>query len=249
MSDNTAKLILNLVPNLLVFIAVLVAGYAMVTAIRSGLLTKFRIGPLEFRRETAEARALIRKVAAPDREPLPFETEELAKYYGSVLAQSKTSFWFSLMFASLGFMVIIVAVFVYTRGTAPSGTSYLQLLAGVIIDATGGLFFVQSQRAQAAMANFFDKLRRDRLQAESRKLCDGVEDVKAKDALRILLCLHYAEVQNSFEVAKSINETCFGQGPVPSPGDNGRRPSPSDPGTTQHVLTAHPSDSAAELSK
>lgn len=77
------------------------------------------------------------------------------------------------------------------------------------MDAVAALFFVQSKSAQASMGDFFDKLRRDRQQVESRKLCEIISDAKAKDALRIQLALHYAELPNSDEVAKSIFQACF----------------------------------------
>lgn len=76
------------------------------------------------------------------------------KYYGEVLAQSKISFWFSLIFAVIGFLVIIFAAF---SGSAESASaSYIQIVSGVIIDAVAALFFVQSKRSQKSMAEFFD---------------------------------------------------------------------------------------------
>jgi hypothetical protein len=179
------------------------ALFAIVVAFRSGLLRRVRFGAFEIEagpREKKQARALIDAVVRP--QEMPFETEQLAQYYSQVLAQSKTSFWFSLIFASLGFAVIVIASFLYSSST--SGATIAQITAGLIMDAVSALFFVQSKNAQTAMGEFFDKLRRDREQAESRKLCESLESTVARDALRIELALYYAGIKDSSAVSKSI---------------------------------------------
>jgi TRADD-N domain-containing protein len=201
-------------PDLKEIASYLVTGATVLTAlaiffvaIRSGVLRRLRLGFGSFEfvvsaPERAQARALIESVTHPDREAVPFETEQLAQYYSQVLAQSKTSFWFSLIFASLGFAVIVIAGFMYSSATL--GATVAQFFAGVIMDAVSALFFVQSKNAQAAMAEFFDKLRRDRQAFEARKLCESLEDPIARDALRIELALNYAGIADSSKVSKSI---------------------------------------------
>ncbi len=195
-------------------IAVIVTALILYAALRSGALRRIRFGAFELEaREVDQARALIKAVAVPDHVPQPFETEQLAQYYAQVLAQSRTSFWFSLIFASLGFVVIVIAGFRYTATAA--GATVAQIIAGVIMDAVSALFFVQSKNAQAAMGQFFDKLRRDRQQAESRKLCDSVNNLLACDALRIQLALHYAEVPGGQEIGSAIIGACIRELPPP----------------------------------
>lgn len=191
--------------------AVVVLAF-MLVAFKSGILRRVRFGSFEIlasKQERDEARALIERVVAPDREGAPFETEQLAQYYAQVLAQSRTSFWFSLVFASIGFLVIVVAGFTYSRGG--TGATVAQFIAGLVMDAVSALFFVQSKTAQKAMGEFFDKLRRDRQQVESRKLAESISDPAAKDALRIQLALHYADVPKSDEISQSIIGRCFGK--------------------------------------
>jgi hypothetical protein len=159
----------DIASNLVTAATVLTALMVLYIALRSGVLHRFKFGSFELvasRRDREQARALIESVSRPDREPVPFETEQLAQYYSQVLAQSKTSFWFSLIFASLGFAVIVIAGFMYSSATL--GATVAQFFAGVIMDAVSALFFVQSKNAQAAMAEFFDKLRRDRQAFEAR---------------------------------------------------------------------------------
>jgi hypothetical protein len=197
-------------------IAILATAVTLIAAVRSGVLRRIRIGAFEIEaseRDQEQARALIHAVAVPDHEPRPFETEQLAQYYAQVLAQSKTSFWFSLIFASLGFLVIVIAGFRYESTAA--GATVAQIIAGIIMDAVAALFFVQSKNAQAAMGQFFDKLRRDRQQAEARKLCDSVTNNLACDALRIQLALHYAEVPTAQEIGNAIIGACIREMPAP----------------------------------
>ena len=190
--------------------AMLVALSIIVAGMSSCILKRIRLGAFEIEaseRERLQAKALVATVAAPNREPVPFETEQLAQYYAQVLAQSKVTFWFSL-FASLGFAVIVLAGYRYTN--ASGGAALAQFFAGMIMDAVAALFFVQSRNAQTAMGDFFDKLRKDRLQVESRRLCESIASVPARDALRVQLCLHYADVENREQVAGTIITACLG---------------------------------------
>jgi len=189
-------------------LSALIAGLAvlvtLIAAFRSGAIKRLVIGPLTLERgeEIDQARALIAAVQHQAAEPVPYETEQLAQYYGQVLAQSKMSFWFSLVFASLGFMVIIAAALLYSADR--QGATVASFLAGVVIDAVAGLFFVQSKDAQRSMAEFFDKLRKDRQQADSRALCEGIENPTLKDALRLQLALYYAGVDGHQAVATAL---------------------------------------------
>lgn len=207
-------------------ITVVVALIVLVLAFKSGVLRRIRFGGLEVEaspREKAEAKALIQLVSSPSKDAVPFETEQLAQYYAQVLAQSRISFWFSLIFASLGFVVIVIAVFSGTGST--STTTFAQIAAGVIMDAVASLFFVQSKSAQKSMGEFFDKLRRDRQQAESRALCDSIQNPDARDALRVQLALFYAGVEQSSQVATSILGSLAPRTALPPAKDGAAMPS------------------------
>ena len=166
--DNLFNISKSLVKYSLSILSVLIALITVVYSLRSGMIRSLKIGSLEIKGNTngvAETRAIIEhSVSGSD---VPFEIEHLARFYTQVLAQSKVSFWFSLVFASIGFAVIITAAYLFT-GNRISITA-IQVLSGVIVDAVAALFFVQAKRAQQAMTDFFDKLRKDRQQAESRK--------------------------------------------------------------------------------
>ena len=190
-------------------LAVVATVISIAGAFRAGVLKRIRLGSIEIEAPSEEAKKLREALtaAAPSGKEIPFEIEQLTNYYSQILTQSKISFWFSLIFASLGFAIIVIAAFLYSNG---SGTATVaQFVAGVIMDAVAGLFFVQSRNAQKSMAEFFDKLRNDRLHMESRRLVDTVSSEAAKDALRLHLSLHYAGVSNSEGIANGITQTCL----------------------------------------
>ena len=186
-------------------ISVIAGLIVIIAAFRSGALAEVRFGSFSFKASSKakeEGQKLFESIKASSEKDLPFETEQLAKYYGEVLAQSKVSFWFSLIFAVVGFLVIIIAAFMYSNQA--DSTAFVQMIAGAIIDAVAGLFFVQSRRAQKSMADFFDKLRLDRQHTDSKKMCESIENTIARDALKIELSLYYAGVPESAAVSKGI---------------------------------------------
>ena len=207
---STAINIQELLGAITASVAVAIAFASIAGAFKSGVFKKIRLGSLEF--EASDKDYVIFKEGLASREEksekeIPFEIEQLANYYSQILSQSKISFWFSLIFASLGFATIVVAAFLYTdsNGTA----TIAQFIAGLIMDAVAGLFFVQSRNAQKSMGEFFDKLRSDRLHMESRSLSESIESTEARDALRLHLALHYAGVGESDGIAKHITEKCL----------------------------------------
>ena len=208
--DNTLEFLAKSSDAVIALIGIIVSLFAIIGAFRAGVLKRVRFGSFELQaseKDTQEARALIHAVTTASGDKVPFETEQLANYYAQVLAQSKVSFWFSLVFASIGFLIIVLAAFMHadTQG----GSTIARFIAGGVVDAVAALFFLQSKRAQESMADFFDKLRRDRNHVEARKLCESLETASAKDALRLRLSLHYAEVEAPDSIAESIMTTCL----------------------------------------
>lgn len=190
-------------------LAALAALASVLGAFRSGAVKRIRLGNLELAGSdgrNSEIESTIRR--SLNKEEIPFEVEQLTNYYSQILAQSKVSFWFSLVFASLGFVAILLAAFLYTDGN--QGTTVAQFVAGVIMEAVASLFFVQSRNAQESMGDFFDKLRKDRLHMESRKLCDAIESQFVKDSLKLNLSLHYGGVEAAEGIAKQISQSLQG---------------------------------------
>lgn len=194
-------------------VAAFAAFFSVLGAFKSGSVKRIRLGSLELSApdgEKHEIPALIQ--TSLDREEIPFEVTQLTNYYSQILAQSKISFWFSLVFASLGFVAILLAAFLYAEGK--QGTTIAQFIAGVIMEAVASLFFVQSRNAQESMGEFFDKLRKDRLHMESRKLCEAIDSPVVKDALKLNLSLHYAGVESAEGIAKQIFQSLKSQSSI-----------------------------------
>jgi hypothetical protein len=198
-------------------ISIIITVISLIVAVRPRILKRIRIGSfLEFgatQKALEEAYSRIASDSVPSKvgHP-PFETEHLARYYAQILVQSKIVFWFSLGFASLGFTVIVAAAFMYWYSDGNVSATVIQGTSGIIVNAVAALFFVQSKRAQASMAQFFDKLRMDRHQVESRALCDSIHDPKARDALKIQLSLYYAGIDKYETLAQHIIDACIGSG-------------------------------------
>jgi hypothetical protein len=203
-----SKLIMELAQYSITGIAVIFSVFALIGAFKSGAVTKIKMGNLvELSADTPERKEIRSAIAqtVSSKDDIPFEVEQLTNYYSQILSQSKISFWFSLVFASLGFVAILFAAFFYNAET--SGSTVAQFIAGTIMEAVASLFFVQSKNAQKSMGDFFDKLRSDRLHLESRKMCEAIEDTKTQDSVKLHLSLHYAGVSNAESIAKNIAES------------------------------------------
>jgi hypothetical protein len=152
----------------------------------------------------------------------------LREYHSQGLAQSRISFWFSLVFAAIGFFVIVLSVGLFiTQGQQPDPTTSLHkptfaLVAGTIIDAVAALFFVQSNRARQLMTEFFDKLRIDRKLDEALRLANEIIDQKVQASLKAVLALSFADVKSAEGTLAAVLGPRPPSAPVPevSPADN-----------------------------
>jgi hypothetical protein len=121
----------------------------------------------------------------------------LAEYSAQGLAQSQTSFQASIVFASLGFLVIVTGVIVaIVRKDGARADAIVPIIGGAIVDAVSALFFTINTRAQKVMVEFFDKLRADRRLEEALLLVKGVSDQAMASRLQVLLALQFAEVKD-----------------------------------------------------
>ncbi|EJG01417.1 TRADD-N-associated membrane domain-containing protein [Flavobacterium sp. F52] len=132
--------------------------------------------------------------------------ELLKRYHSQGLFQSRISFWFSLIFATLGFAIIAFAILSTDNSKTfwSQSNSIISLISGTIIDSVSALFFVQSNKSRELMANFFDKLRTDRKIEESLKLCDEIPDEYLRSKLKLILSLHFAEITPSDAIISMV---------------------------------------------
>lgn len=133
----------------------------------------------------------------------PFEITALSNYYKHALSRANISFWFSIIFASIGFCVIIFAF--ASHSPSDIGGTVTKVVSGTVIDAVSALFFVQSTNAQKSMGEFFEKLRLDRLNAEAREMIGEIEDAERRDQLRSQLVLKYSGIDKLLVGEKQKN--------------------------------------------
>lgn len=139
-------------------------------------------------------------------EPAHKQYALMQQYHAQGLAQAKASFWFSLIFASIGFTVIIVSLLTMDNSAAltDQGRTLIGLVSGTIIDAVSTLFFIQSNKARHLMTEFFDKLRIDRKFDESLLLSDNIPDTSIQSRLKVLMALNFAGVSPPESVVREI---------------------------------------------
>ncbi len=130
---------------------------------------------------------------------LAYDENRFSEYHQQSINQSRISFWFSLVFAATGFLIIATSIFTYT-----DKTGYIGIIAGTIIDAVSALFFIQSNKARQLMSDFFDKLRQDKKLEESLKLCASIDNEFMRNALRIKLSLYFSGLEDSYNIASEI---------------------------------------------
>ena len=130
---------------------------------------------------------------------LAYDVDRFDEYHQQSISQSKISFWFSLVFASVGFLIIATSVFAYD-----DKSGYIGIVAGTIIDTVSALFFYQSNKARQLMSEFFDRLRSDRKLEESLKLCESIDNEILRNSLKVRLSLYFAGLDNSDGIATEI---------------------------------------------
>lgn len=136
----------------------------------------------------------------------------MREYHAQGLSQSRVSFWFSLVFASLGFAIIALSVGIFLQRVDNPNVGWLEtagkpvftLVAGTVIDAVSALFFVQSNKARQLMTEFFDKLRVDRKLDEALKLMNDISDPNISSWIKGVVALAFSEVGTNGEVLAAV---------------------------------------------
>ncbi len=171
-------------------------GTVFYAAISFAKLKRQNINNLE-----TEATETLKRISPVDKDATAAERQYLLmrEYHAQGLAQSKASFWFSLIFASLGFAVIVSAAVSLqpNEKVLEQGRTIVTLIAGTVIDAVAALFFVQSNKARQLMVEFFDRLRNDQKLEESLRLVHAIENIETKSRLQSMLAIHFVDVKVS----------------------------------------------------
>lgn len=192
-----------------VVVGIITAAVAILTFLRArkmGGWQAFGIGTPQHQESAHEDIKRFIAEAAPEASPENKQYLLLREYHSQGIAQSKISFWFSLVFAALGFAVIVSGLlsFQADKEFSKQAGSFINLLAGTIIDSVSALFFVQSNKARQLMSEFFDKLRIDRKLKESLRLCGDIHNPDLRDRLRTMIALNFSDVAPKDEILAAI---------------------------------------------
>jgi hypothetical protein len=107
-----------------------------------------------------------------------------------------------------------------------TAANVVALVAGAIVEAVSGLFFVQSNRARQLMVEFFDKLREDRERDRALDLATEVPDEQIRSRLQATLALSLASASVPESVMHVIMdappETHAAQAAAAPGGEDGR---------------------------
>ena len=129
-------------------------------------------------------------------------TALLDVYHRQGLAQSRVSFWFSILLGTAGFIVIVYAVI--TRAQATS-----LYISGAVTEAVSVLFYSQSNQARKTMTESFDRARDDRRLEEALALASAMQDTTMSSGLKAVMALELirattpASVLRGFQPAPS----------------------------------------------
>lgn len=128
------------------------------------------------------------------------QTRLSLRYYAQGVGQAQVSFYFSLTFASVGFMVIIAGVILAIIRPNSATEAAVTVGAGAITDAIGALFFALANRSRAVMTSFIDKLRSDREREreflKSLELMELVQSGELRDSLKAIAALRFLRAES-----------------------------------------------------
>jgi hypothetical protein len=232
---NSAGTLISVLTSVLPIMAVLVAVLSMFVFLAKGSV---RFGSFRFEFEKSDK--VRQRIAEDIKAGTAPQIALMQEYHAQGLSQSRISFWFSLVFASLGFAIIALSIGIFLQGSGPqsswletAGKPLFTLIAGTIIDAVSALFFVQSNKARQLMTEFFDKLRVDRKLDEALNLMKEIEDPTISNRIRGIIALTFSSVP--LEKIKLSDMLTAANRPPATRGEKGGEPTQPDPAVVQRT--------------
>lgn len=132
--------------------------------------------------------------------------ELLRGYHRQAISQAKILFWFSMMAAAVGLIILSYAI------VMSSHMSELQLLlrssSGTVIEIMAGLFFRQAREVRQRATALFDRLRLDRQQTSAIILAESITDAKVQSIVKAYLAIKMVDaLPNSPDLKSSPNKS------------------------------------------
>jgi len=119
------------------------------------------------------------------------------EYHSQALSQAKIQFWFSVVAASSGFALIIVAIAMALMKQTSASQLILQVVPGVAIEAVAALFFKQAAETRERATALYDRLRTDRERSYALSLVESIDNSNVRNAVKAELALHMAGLATS----------------------------------------------------
>jgi hypothetical protein len=119
------------------------------------------------------------------------------EYHSQALSQAKVQFWFSVVAASSGFAIIIVAIVMALMKQTSASQTILQVVPGIAIEAVAALFFKQAAETRERATALYDRLRTDRERTYALSLVDSIDNSNLRNAVKAELALHMAGLVTS----------------------------------------------------
>jgi hypothetical protein len=128
----------------------------------------------------------------------------IVDYHEQALNQAKVQFWFSVIAASIGFLLIIINLFF--TGSSNTNNNLLNTIPGIVIDAIAALFFKQANDTRKRATELFDRLRIDNQKEDAIKLAEKIENKEIKDLIFAQIAINTSGVNTSADDFKKIIE-------------------------------------------
>jgi hypothetical protein len=112
--------------------------------------------------------------------------ESIKSVYNNAILQYRNSFYFSLIFATVGFGVIFYTLVFRNNGN----TSWAGVVVSAVIEAVPALFFYLSDRARKQMIDVFVDLRKDNEIARAYELLRTLKNTDRLEALKEEIIRH-----------------------------------------------------------
>jgi hypothetical protein len=131
--------------------------------------------------------------------------ELLRSYHCQAISQAKLLFWFSMVAATVGLVILSYAMIM------SSHMYELQLLlrsfSGTVIEIMAGLFFRQAREVRQRATALFDRLRIDKQQTDAITLAESITDAKVQSLVKAYLAIAMVDaLSNSPNLKSSPNK-------------------------------------------
>jgi len=162
------------------------------------------------RKEREEIRDRIKEKEPDIFDTIQLNLNQLSEYYTINKSQARNSFRASVTAIIVGFLTIIVGIWVfYLPGHPIPNLTYMSVIGGILLQFIGGAYFYLYNKSLAQLNFFFARLTIMQDTMLSIKLCDQIAELPTK--AKILEELIFEIIKRGRSVPPSIEEKTTGK--------------------------------------